>query len=114
MISIFISSLDLDDPVIRGHTVINNTLTLLSNQSSELHCDSASNPSKVAYTFQENGVVLPNTKNANNFYVKTGGGNYSCTVENDFITKTLSFRVIAGSLQGKVLCFYATYPITGN
>ena len=96
-------SIDLDDPVIRGHTVINNTLTLLSNQSSELHCDSASSPSKVIYSFKENGVVLPNTENANNFFVKTGGGDYSCIVENEFISKTLSFRVIAGSLQGKLL-----------
>ncbi|XP_066918721.1 uncharacterized protein [Clytia hemisphaerica] len=88
----------LDDPKIRGHTVINNTLTLFPNDSSVLHCDSASNPSGITYTFLEDGNVQERSDNS--FIVKTGGGNYSCVVQNDFMMKRLDFQVIAGSLQG--------------
>ena len=94
--------LDLDIPKIRGHTIVNDTLRLFSNQSSELYCDSISHPPGITYSITEDGEQLPDS--GNRFLAKTGGGEYSCTVKNLYITKTLSFKVVAGTLKGNFKC----------
>jgi len=103
-ISYFYTSLDLDLPNIRDHHVVNNTLRLYSNQSSELYCDSESHPPGITYSITEDGKQLSTVENR--FFAKTGGGAYSCTVKNQFITKKLTFKVVAGELQGKSKCRY--------
>lgn len=97
----------MDQPKIIGPHLVNDTIYIHPNETADLTCEFEGNPDVVNVTVLENEQDIPAAyggKGIYNFKARKGGGNYTCIVSNDYLTKQTSVIVNATDFKGTCNC----------